>query len=80
MREALEREREQAARQQAAREAAGKARQAAAAADPDETPEQRERRLANQAWLQRVPDDPGGLLRRKFALEYARRQRQGDTP
>jgi Ca-activated chloride channel homolog len=81
MREALEREREQAARQ-AAQEAADKARQqaAAAATDPDETPEQRERRLANQAWLQRVPDDPGGLLRRKFALEYARRQRQGDSP
>lgn len=45
---------------------------------PDETAEQRERRLANQAWLQRVPDDPGGLLRRKFALEYQRRQRQGE--
>lgn len=78
MREALEREREQAAQQQAAEQARQEA--AAAASDPDETPEQRERRLANQAWLQRVPDDPGGLLRRKFALEYARRQRQGGTP
>lgn len=77
MREALEREREQAA-QKAAQQARQEA--AAVATDPDETPEQRERRLANQAWLQRVPDDPGGLLRRKFALEYARRQRQGDTP
>jgi Ca-activated chloride channel family protein len=28
-------------------------------------------------WLQRVPDDPGGLLRRKFQLEYERRQRGG---
>lgn len=28
--------------------------------------------------LQRVPDDPGALLRRKFELEY--RQRQGDAP
>ncbi|MGH8122535.1 MAG: tetratricopeptide repeat protein, partial [Rudaea sp.] len=27
--------------------------------------------------LQRVPDDPGGLLRRKFQLEYQRRQRGG---
>ncbi len=26
--------------------------------------------------LRRVPDDPGGLLRRKFALEHARRARQ----
>jgi len=43
----------------------------------DETPEQRERRLANEAWLKRVPDDPGGLLRAKFRLEYERRVSQG---
>jgi len=43
----------------------------------DETPEQRERRLANEAWLRRVPDDPGGLLRAKFRLEYERRVSQG---
>lgn len=39
-----------------------------------ETAEQRERRIANQAQLQRVPDDPGALLRAKFRLEYERRQ------
>ncbi|WP_449447334.1 vWA domain-containing protein [Thermomonas brevis] len=44
-----------------------------------ETPEQRERRLANQVWLQRVPDDPGALLRARFQLE-ARRRRGGDEP
>ena len=43
----------------------------------EETPEQRERRLANEAWLRRVPDDPGGLLRAKFRLEYERRAAQG---
>jgi Ca-activated chloride channel family protein len=42
-----------------------------------ETAAERERRLANDAWLQRVPDDPGGLLRAKFRLEYERRQREG---
>ena len=46
-------------------------------APPGETPAERERRIANEAWLQRVPDDPGGLLRRKFALEYQRRQMEG---
>lgn len=46
---------------------------------PGETAEQRERRLANQAWLQRVPDDPGALLRARFQLE-ARRRRGGDEP
>ena len=44
---------------------------------PAETPAQRERRLANEAWLRRVPDDPGGLLRAKFRLEYERRQLEG---
>ncbi|HET8819654.1 MAG TPA: VWA domain-containing protein [Xanthomonadaceae bacterium] len=46
-------------------------------AEPGETDAERERRIANQAWLQRVPDDPGGLLRRKFALEYQRRLEEG---
>jgi len=42
---------------------------------------QDEKQQAVQQWLQRVPDDPGGLLRRKFLLEYQRRQqgpRAGD--
>jgi Ca-activated chloride channel family protein len=37
----------------------------------------RERRLANDAWLRACPDDPGGLLRAKFRLEYERRQLEG---
>lgn len=44
------------------------------------SPEQESAREQEQAlnqWLQRVPDDPGGLLRRKFQLEYERRQRDG---
>jgi Ca-activated chloride channel family protein len=44
---------------------------------PGETQREREQRLANQAWLQRVPDDPGGLLRARFQLEYQRRREQG---
>ncbi|HVI58699.1 MAG TPA: VWA domain-containing protein [Luteimonas sp.] len=39
---------------------------------------QREKQRANEAWLQRVPDDPGGLLRAKFRLEYERRQETGE--
>jgi len=49
-----------------------------ARAKPTETAEQRERRLANEAWLQRVPDDPGALLRARFLLEQQRRR--GGTP
>ena len=49
----------------------GEPKQAQRAAD-------REKQLANEAWLQRVPDDPGGLLRAKFRLEYQRRQETGE--
>ena len=45
------------------------------AAAAGETPQERERRQAVEAWLRRVPDDPGGLLKAKFQLEYERRQR-----
>ncbi|MEE7548823.1 hypothetical protein HF319_18980, partial [Xanthomonas sp. Kuri4-1] len=48
-----------------------------AAEAPDETPQQREQRQAVEAWMRRVPDDPGSLLRAKFRLEYERRQREG---
>ncbi|KRD34186.1 hypothetical protein ASE35_10685 [Lysobacter sp. Root916] len=43
-----------------------------------ETPQQREIRVANEAWLKRVPDDPGGLLREKFRIEHERRQVLGE--
>ena len=46
-------------------------------AKPAETAEQREQRQAVDAWLRRVPDEPGGLLKTKFRLEYERRQREG---
>jgi Ca-activated chloride channel family protein len=52
----------------------GSARQAAEAR---ETPEQREHRQAVEAWLRRVPDEPGNLLKTKFRLEYERRQKEG---
>ncbi|MET0892691.1 MAG: VWA domain-containing protein [Pseudoxanthomonas sp.] len=42
-----------------------------------ETAEQREQRQAVEAWLRRVPDEPGGLLKTKFRLEYERRQKEG---
>ncbi len=32
---------------------------------------------ALQQWLRRVPDDPGGLLRRKFEKQFDDRVRQG---
>lgn len=32
-----------------------------------------EEQLAAEQWLRRIPDDPGGLLRRKFYYQYSRR-------
>ena len=39
-----------------------------------------EHQQAIEQWLQRVPDDPGGLLRRKFQLEYQQRRHGGTVP
>ena len=33
-----------------------------------------EERQAAEQWLRRIPDDPGGLLRRKFQLQHQGRQ------
>lgn len=41
------------------------------------TPQQREQQQAVEAWMRRVPDDPGSLLRAKFQLENERRKREG---
>ncbi len=35
-----------------------------------------EEEQATEQWLRRIPDDPGGLLRRKFLLQYQQRQRE----
>jgi Ca-activated chloride channel family protein len=32
-----------------------------------------EEEMAAQQWLRRIPDDPGGLLRRKFLYQYRER-------
>lgn len=39
--------------------------------------EEQEQRQAVEQWLRRIPDDPGGLLRRKFQYEYDRKRAEG---
>jgi Ca-activated chloride channel homolog len=39
-----------------------------------ETTPRSERQLAEDQWLRRIPDDPGGLLRRKFMIQHMQRQ------
>ena len=36
--------------------------------------EELEQQLATQQWLRKIPDDPGGLLKRKFQYQYGKRQ------
>ncbi|MGE8222111.1 MAG: hypothetical protein ACN6OZ_04775, partial [Stenotrophomonas sp.] len=68
-----QRQRMQQALQQAR---AGEAGKAAVRGDGG-TPQQREEQQAVEAWMRRVPDDPGALLRAKFQLENERRKREG---
>ena len=35
-----------------------------------------EEQQANEQWLKRIPDDPAGLLKRKFKYQYGQRERQ----
>jgi Ca-activated chloride channel family protein len=43
---------------------------------------QSEGQQATEQWLRRIPDDPGGLLKRKFYYQYQQRQarRRGENP
>ena len=44
----------------------------------DEKPTDEQDRAVQQ-WLQRIPDDPGGLMRRKFLYQYRQRGQQLET-
>ncbi len=59
--------------QRAAEEAeAGDKPQQMSEAELAELREQQEQEQAMEQWLRRIPDDPGGLLRRKFRHQYQR--------
>ncbi len=61
------------ATQQTAAGAKPQAKGAVPGAQPIPTEEQ----LAAEQWLRRIPDDPGGLLRRKFLYQYQQRASEG---
>ncbi|MEO8136868.1 MAG: tetratricopeptide repeat protein [Betaproteobacteria bacterium] len=50
----------------------------AAGATTDQAPSSEEQMAAEQ-WLRRIPDDPGGLLRRKFLYQYRQRAQQANS-
>ena len=44
----------------------------------EKTNQQMEQEQAMQQWMERIPDDPGGLLRNKFLYQYKNRQRNDE--
>jgi len=52
---------------------------AAKTTDKATDPEEKEAAAALQQWLRRIPDDPGGLLRRKFQYQYQQQQQSDRT-
>lgn len=65
------------AMEQALKEAEAAQENAEGKAAPPLDPAEAEKQQAADQWLRRIPDDPGGLLRRKFALEHRRRVLEG---
>ncbi|MBE0621057.1 MAG: VWA domain-containing protein [Burkholderiales bacterium] len=66
-------------------QAAGRLQAAANAKQPPQSrasgsaqPLDSEEQMAAEQWLRRVPDDPGGLLRRKFLYQYRQRAQHPD--
>jgi Ca-activated chloride channel family protein len=61
---------------QAQRDVTGAARPPSGSRDPRAAPPalRSEQQLAEDQWLRRLPDDPGGLLRRKFLIQHLIRQ------
>jgi len=74
--DAEQRQRMQQAMKDGQGEGDGKQAQPAPRTD-GRTPQQREQQQAVDAWMRRVPDQPGDLLRAKFQLETERRKREG---
>jgi len=72
--EAIQAELERAA--QEAQQQSGEAQESEgmSQADAEQMRRTQEQRQAMEQWLRRIPNDPGGLLRRKFRYQY---QRQG---
>jgi len=69
-----QRQAQAAAEKQADKDA--QAEQEKAAGQP-QTLQQQAQQQANEQWLRRIPDDPAGLLRRKFLYQY---RQQGGQP
>lgn len=73
----MEEMREQLAQQNQQQQQEQTAKDASAVQSQPMSKEELEQQQAMQQWMQRIPDDPGGLLRNKFLYQY--QQRNGNT-
>jgi len=72
--EAMQAELERAAQEAQQQAGEGQEQQGMSEVDAEQMRRAQEQRQAMEQWLRRIPNDPGGLLRRKFRYQY---QRQG---
>jgi Ca-activated chloride channel family protein len=72
--EAIQAELERAAQEAQQQSGESQEQQGMSEADAEQMRRAQEQRQAMEQWLRRIPNDPGGLLRRKFRYQY---QRQG---
>ncbi len=72
--EAIQAELERAAQEAQQRSGEAQEQQGMSQVDAEAMRRAQEQRQAMEQWLRRIPNDPGGLLRRKFRYQY---QRQG---
>ena len=76
--ERKEKSEEQQSAEQDEEEKSEAERQAQAEQAQPEDDLSREEKQALQQWLNRIPDDPGGLLKRKFLYQYKQREHQDE--
>ena len=75
---ALQEELERAAQEAAEQGEQNEERDGQAQADAEALRRAQEQQQAMEQWLRRIPNDPGGLLRRKFRYQYQRQGRDQD--
>ena len=76
--EAIQAELERAAQEAQQQSGEGQEQQGMSQADAEAMRRSQEQRQAMEQWLRRIPNDPGGLLRRKFRYQYQRQGRDQD--
>ena len=76
--EAMQAELERAAQEAMEQSAEAQEQEGMSEAQAEAMRRAQEQQQAMEQWLRRIPDDPGGLLRRKFRYQYQRQGRDQD--